>query len=176
MNKKRVRFIKRLIYAFIIIVLFLPLILMSFLALRMISISQTMKEQLQTLTSAISQPAPQSSSQGGYVIEPEGQSANGENLTPQTMDGKNSEPAAGDKEPNASGAQPEAAGTPTGQSAPDSGTGGGAINDAGNNTLNPLNTGNTADSGDNGGEGNPETGEGADLSPPNYNGNPGMGC
>lgn len=164
MNKKRVRFLKSLIYAFIIIVLFLPLILMSFLTLRMISVSQAMQEQLQTLASAISQPVqePQSSPQEGYVLEPEDQSVNGETPNPQAIDGKNTD----SQSPDASGTQPEADGVSSAHLTSD--TGDATINNIGNGTLNQLDSG--EDNSDT------ESYSPEDLSPPNYNGNPGTGC
>lgn len=176
MNKKRVQFLRKLIYAFIIIVFFLPLILMSLLALRMISVSQTMQEQLQTLTSAISQPA-QSSSQGGYVLDPKEQSVNGESLKSQTIDGTDTKSNIDDLSSDVSSTQTEDNRMPSSEPI---GTDNKelTINDVGNNTLNELTGGNTSTDMTSGIDGNPDTGAPLteDVSPPNYNGNPGMGC
>ncbi len=72
-NKQRVRRIKNLIYAFIILVLFLPLILMSILSFRMIGLAEKMSAKLDDLKTTVSQaakPAP-SAPDNGYVIEPD---------------------------------------------------------------------------------------------------------
>lgn len=51
-NSKRVRFFRRLIYTFIVILLFLPLILTSFLSMRLISRMESVEQRLGELETA----------------------------------------------------------------------------------------------------------------------------
>ncbi len=57
-NQKRVRFFKNLIYAFIVLIMFLPLILMSFLSMRMIDNVEYMEQMLEEMKILAAQAEP----------------------------------------------------------------------------------------------------------------------
>jgi hypothetical protein len=96
-NKKRVRFFRYLIYAAIVLLLFLPLVLMSVLSFHMMNLAQNMNNSLDEMKTIASEPPPEPESdpdpvypEGTYLIEPEEEafnpSAGDEAPPPQTAD------------------------------------------------------------------------------------------
>lgn len=135
-NKKRVRRIKNLIYAFIILVLFLPLILISILSFRIIGLDKQISKVSDKLgeyeASVLHKSSSPSPSNDDYVIEPEGQSAKNESPKPQQMEETNPKDA-DDQTPADSGLTPESSGTaPAGTTSNENNVGGDAgLNDGG---------------------------------------------
>lgn len=82
-NKQRVQRIKNLIYAFVILIMFLPLIFMSILSIQMFGAIKDLNAKVENLNkvtasqAAQNQPAQSSpeAPDSGYVIEPEGQTS-----------------------------------------------------------------------------------------------------
>ena len=108
-NKQRVRRIKNLIYAFMILVLLLPVILMVALGLQILDTNREIIKLLDSVQTPLSQnsaPSPAdgeagTSSEvpgGGYVLEPDGTgiSGGGGSLTDAALHPEEASPAAGD--------------------------------------------------------------------------------